>query len=127
MVVNAENVKKSLFESGWTPYHGLKLLVPLLAAVSPMVYARVVPDSLFHGHHVLKSLAYGVITTALAYLLFGIIEEKRYRLQKAVLLGLLVSELTIFHVSDEIPSIVIIIFFLFMYMFGVGVDKVHDI
>lgn len=115
-----------LLNSGLTPYHGIKLVVPLLAALSPMLYGRVIPDSVFHGHHVIKSLAYGILTAGITYVLFGIIEEKKYRLQKAVLLGLLVSELTIFHVSSEVPSVVVISFFMFMYLFGLGVDKVHD-
>jgi hypothetical protein len=34
------------------------------------------------------------------------------------LLGLLVSELTVFSVSEKMPSIVTITFFLFMYFFG---------
>lgn len=125
-MVESQNAK-GLLSSGWTPYHGVKLIVPLLAAISPMLWHYIIPDTWFDNvHHVIKVLLYGVLTTFFAYFLFGVIEEKRYRLQKAVLLGLLVSELTIFHVTDEIPSIVVIVFFLFMYLFGLGVDGVHD-
>lgn len=124
--MGAETNSKRLLSSGWTPYHGIKLIVPLIASISPMLYARLIPDAWFGSHHVLKSLGYGVLTTMLTYVLFGLIEERRYKLQKAVLLGLLVSELTIFHVSEEIPSVVVISFYLFMYLFGLGVDGVHD-
>lgn len=117
---------KGLLSAGWTPYHGLKLVVPLLAAISPMFYEKYIPESVFGGHHVIKSLSYGVLTAGFTYLLMGIIKEKSYRLQKAVLLGLLVSELTIFHADDKIPSIVMISFMLFMYLIALGVDGVHD-
>lgn len=117
---------QGLLSAGWSPYHHVKLLVPLFAAISPMLYEQYIPESLFGGHHVIKSLSYGVFTTALTYLLMGIIEEKKYRLQKAVLLGLLVSELTIFHADAKVPSIVMIIFMLFMYLIALGVDNVHD-
>jgi len=119
--------QKGLLSSGASPYHHIKLLVPLLAALTPMMYERYLPDSWFQGHHVIKALGYGAMTSGLMYALMGVIEEKRYRLQKAVLLGLLVSEVVIFHTDHKLPSVVMIIFFLFMYTFALGVDGVHDV
>jgi len=118
--------QKGLLSSGITPYHHIKLLIPLFAALSPMLYERYLPSTLFQGHHVIKSLSYGILTTGITYLLMGVIKEKTYRLQKAVLLGLLVSEVVIFHADDQLPSIVMIIFYLFMYTLALGVDGVHD-
>jgi hypothetical protein len=118
--------QKGLLSSGLTPYHHIKLLIPLFAAFTPMLYERYLPSTFFQGHHVIKALMYGVLTTGITYLLMGIIKEKTYRLQKAVLMGLLVSELAIFHADDQFPSIVMIIFYMFMYTLALGVDGVHD-
>jgi chromate transport protein ChrA len=119
-----ENVK-NLMEGGWTKYHHIGLVVPLLASLAPLAFSYL-PS--YGEHTAVRSLLYGVFTTIVAYILFQtpLFFEQRYALQKAILLGLLVSELTIFHIPKSIPSIVIITFFLFMYFFGVAVDKAND-
>jgi hypothetical protein len=74
-------------------------------------------------HHVVRALLFGVVVALVAYVLMTkvpVFREDRYVLNKAVLLGLLVSELTVFSASEKIPSVVLITFFLFMYFFGMA-------
>lgn len=113
------------FHPGYTKYHSTALLVPLLASVSPYIWQRFLPSA---GNQVMKALAYGSLTTVASYFLMGIpaIQEHKYRLNKAVLLGLLTAELVVFAIPEKIPSITLIVFFLFMYLFGLGVDAAHD-
>lgn len=115
----------NFFHPGLTKYHGMHIIVPLLAAMSPVLYERFLP---MKGHHVVKALTYGTITALLTYGLMKtpIFRENRFVLNKAVLLGLLTAELIIFALPDKIPSVTIISFFLFMYFFGMGVDDAHD-
>jgi len=117
----------SLFEPGMTKYHTYGLIVPLLASIAPFAYHHFLP-SFSDYHHLVRCFAYGIVTTALAYMLFKtpMFREERYVAHKAVLLGLLVSELTVFHSPPKIPSIVMITFFLFMYYMGVAADNAGD-
>lgn len=108
-----------LMHPGLTKYHHIGLIVPFLAAISPMFLASIFKN--FDGHHVVKALLFGVIVAGLSYFLMTTaFREDKYALNKAILLGLLVSELTIFSVSEKIPSIVLILFFLFMYFVGMA-------
>ena len=109
----------TLLHPGFTPYHHTGLVVPLLASISSMYLTRIFKD-IETPHHVVRALFFGVIVTGLSWLLmsYGPFKEERHVLNKAVLLGLLVSELTVFSVSEKIPSIVMITFYLFMYFFG---------
>jgi hypothetical protein len=113
------------FHPGMTKYHTTGLIVPLLASVSPYIWQKFIPSS---GHQVMKALAYGSLTTVATYFLMGLqpLQEEKYRLNKAVLLGLLTAELVVFAIPEKIPSITLIVFFLFMYLFGLGVDAAHD-
>jgi hypothetical protein len=109
----------TLFHPGLTKYHHVGLVVPFLAAISPMFLASIFKN--FNGHHVYKALLFGIIVAGISYFLMKtVFREDKYTLNKAVLLGLLVSELTIFSASEKIPSIVLILFFLFMYFVGMA-------
>jgi hypothetical protein len=110
-----------LLHPGVTKYHHIGLVVPLLAAISSMYLSRYLRD-LDTSHHIIRCLLFGVIVAGISYVLmsYGMFKEEKYTLNKAVLLGLLVSELTVFSASDKMPSIVMILFFLFMYFFGVA-------
>lgn len=108
-----------LFHPGWTRYHHVGLIVPFLAALSPMFLASTFKN--VDIHHVYKSLFFGILVAFISYVLMTtVFREDKYAINKAVLLGLLVSELTIFSASEQIPSIVLILFFLFMYFVGVA-------
>jgi hypothetical protein len=48
------------------------------------------------------------------------IREDQHALNKALLLGLLVAEFSVFSASPKTPSIVLIVFFLFIYLFAVA-------
>jgi uncharacterized membrane protein len=92
-----------------------------MAAISSMYLSRTFRD-LETSHHITRCLLFGVVVATVSYglLSFGPFKEEKYTLNKAVLLGLLVSELTVFSVSEKMPSIVMILFFLFMYFFGMA-------
>jgi hypothetical protein len=108
----------SLMHPGLTKYHHVGFVVPLLAALSPMFLSRMLKDV----HQVYRALVFGVIVAAASYVLMshGWFKEDHHAVNKAVLLGLLVAELTIFSSSEKIPSIVLILFFLFMYFLGMA-------
>jgi hypothetical protein len=108
-----------LLHPGFTKYHHTGLIVPLLASVSSMYLTRIFKN-VETPHHVIRALVFGVIVAAVSWVLlsYGPLKEEKHVLNKAVLLGLLVSELTIFSVSEKIPSIVMISFYMFMYFFG---------
>lgn len=98
---------------GFSKYHWYGLLVPLLAALSPMVLARVrlpIPQPLV-------AVLHGAVVAAVAYLLFQFVPPFRESraLGKAVLLGALATEVLIFHASTRLPSMTAITLFLFFY------------
>lgn len=111
----------ALLHPGISRYHHVGLVVPFLAAISSMYLTRIFKD-VETSHHVIRALMFGVVVTGISYILmsYGPFKEEKYVLNKAVLLGLLVSELTIFSSSEKMPSIVMIVFFLFMYFFGMA-------
>lgn len=119
-----EGTGYSLMHPGMTRFHHLGLVVPFLAAISPMVFGRLFKD-VDMGHYVVKALLFGIIAAFVSYLLMNtaLFREDKAALNKAVLLGLLVSELTIFSAPEKIPSIVLILFFMFMYF--VGIAEIH--
>jgi phosphatidylserine synthase len=114
-----------LLHPGVTRYHHIGLVVPLLASISVMYLTRVFKN-VNTPHHVVRALLFGVIVAVVSYGLmsYGWFKEEKHALNKAVLLGLLVAELAIFSVSEKIPSVVMIMFFLFMYVFGTA--EVHQ-
>jgi hypothetical protein len=112
-----------LLQPGLSPYHHVGLLVPLLAALSPMLLGRILKDR----HQVARSLVNGILVTVVAYGLLRFvpyIREDSLILNKAVLLGLLIAEVTIFNGSTELPSVLVIVFVVFMYLFGLA--EVHQ-
>lgn len=115
----------SFFHPGLTKYHLQGLIVPILIAVSPYFLQYYVPRA---WPHVTRALVLGVLAAVLAYILMKlpVLREETYVLQKAVLLGLLTAEVCIFAIPDAIPAAAVISFFCFMYLFGLGVDEVHD-
>ena len=113
------------FHPGLTKYHVRGLIVPIIIAISPYFLQGYLPAK---WPHVVRALSLGVLAAAIAYLLMQmpVLKEDTYVLQKAVLLGLLTAEVCIFAIPDGVPAIAIVSFFVFMYMFGIGVDEVHD-
>jgi hypothetical protein len=119
-----------LLHPGLTVYHGPGLVVPILAVVIPFYLATWAPFTwLEDRHHLFAALALGAVITGLSWLAMAFVpflKDDQYRLNKAVLLGLLVSEILVFtypnakSFKDRVPSAPIISFFLFMYLFGVS-------
>lgn len=110
-----------ILHPGLTEYHHVGLIVPVLAALSPMVLTRLFKD--IEIPHVAKALLYGVLVTAISYALLKfapIVKVDELPLSKAVLLGTLVTEMTIFSSSEKIPSIVLLFLFLFLYFFSLS-------
>lgn len=116
-----ETVTHALLHPGFTRYHTVGLIVPFLAALSPMILAR-----LFERVPITdpgRAIIFGLIVFALAYLLMTYVpglREEQHAVNKALLLGLLVTEFTVFSASPKTPSIVLIVFFLFIYLFAVA-------
>lgn len=119
MTVGAEY---ELLHAGLTRYHHYGMIVPVLAAVSPMLWARLnvpgVPQSV-------NALVGGTLTFAAAYVLLRWALRENHALGKAVLLGLLVAEFTVFTSSTKVPSIVNIFFYIFMYFYGLAELSSH--
>lgn len=117
-----------LLHPGLTQYHHVGLIVPLVAVVLPFYIAAWRPFTwLEEKHHLFAAIALGATITGLTYVLMRFVpflKENQYRLNKAVLLGLLTAEVLVFtypnatKFKDRVPSIPIITFYLFMYFFG---------
>ena len=100
---------------GLSKYHHIGLLVPLTFAISPMLFARWVFNP--RWPQAVNAITAGVIAACLAYLLMAYIPglKEEHPLPRAVMLGLLTAEFTVFTRSNKVPSIVNILFYLFMY------------
>jgi len=119
-----------LLHPGLTVYHHVGLIVPILAVVLPFYLATWTPFAwIEEKHHLFAALALGATITGITWFSMKYIpflRDDQFRLNKAVLLGLLVSEILVFtypnakSFKDRIPSAPIISFFLFMYLFGVS-------
>jgi len=117
-----------LLKPGFSKYHHIGLVVPILAATVPFLVAP-----WFHSferqHHVLAALALGLFSGILAFVLFKwvpLLKDDHYTLNKAVLLGLLTAEIMIFTFpfqgdwDDRFISPTLLLFFLFMYTLGIS-------
>ena len=110
-----------LLHPGITEYHHIGSLVPILAALSPMVLARIFESAPIP--QVGKALVFGGIVSCISYIFLKYIpltRDSEHTLNKAVLLGILVAEMTIFSASDRVPSIVLIALFVFLYFFSIA-------
>jgi membrane associated rhomboid family serine protease len=116
-----------LLEPGVSRYHHIGLVVPVLSAIFPFLIAPYFKTFERH-HHVLAALALGAVTAMFAYVLLKFVpglRDPNQTLNKAVLLGLLVSEIMIFTFprgdwDDRILSAPMLVFFLFMFLFGIS-------
>ena len=68
------------------------------------------------------SLINGIAVGALAYVLLAFVPfiKENAPFGKAVLLGLLVAEFTVFTKNPKVPAMVNISFFVFMYLYGLS-------
>jgi CDP-diglyceride synthetase len=116
-----------LFAPGITKYHGHGLIVPIFAVVFAFIispYFKAFEDR----HHVLAAIAIGATVMGVCYLLLRYVpglRDDQFPLNKAFLLGLLVSEIMAFtypegNVRDRMISAPLLVFFLFMYLVGVS-------
>lgn len=119
-----------LLHPGLTVYHHVGLIVPIVAVILPFYLATWFPFTwIEEKHHLFAALALGAVITGVTWFLMKFVpflKDDQYRLNKAVLLGLLTSEILVFtypnakSFKDRVPSAPIISFFLFMYLFGVS-------
>lgn len=119
-----------LLHPGLTVYHHVGLIVPIVAVVLPFYLATWMPFTwIEEKHHLFAALALGAVITGVTWFMMKFVpflKDDQYRLNKAVLLGLLASEILVFtypnakSFKDRVPSAPIISFFLFMYLFGVS-------
>lgn len=108
-------MKYELLHPGMTRYHHISLLLPVLTAFSPMLFARLDFGPLATHH---KALVCGVITTIAAYLWMLLVQEPN-PYPKSLLLGLLVAEFMLFGASPRTPSIVNLMLFVFIYFYAI--------
>jgi len=116
-----------LLEPGVTRYHHIGLIVPISAAIFPFLIAPYFRRFERH-HHIITALLLGAATALFAYTLMKFVPgliESQYTLNKAVLLGLLVSEIMVFTYprgdwDERVLSAPVLVFFLFMYLFGIS-------
>lgn len=107
-------MKKSLARTAMKWSSALDAVVPVLAALSPVALSRVrvpgVPTSIF-------AVLAGAVVAVLAFFLLRFVPGLRanHPLSRAVLLGVLVAEVMIFHASAEMPSATALFLFLFLY------------
>lgn len=103
---------------GLTRYHTIGLIVPLLAAISPMLLNRFaiegVPRPFF-------AVGAGALVAAVCFVAFKYVIPEDLPLSKAVLCGLLVAEPLCFHDSTDLPSMASIT--LWLYFYYVTVEK----
>ena len=103
-------------KSGLTRYHTWGLLVPLLAAISPMLLTKY---AAVDGVHVaFNALLAGALVAVVAYVLMTAVpflKEESNALSKAVLCGLLVSEIMVLDPATKVPAMASITLYLFFY------------
>jgi membrane associated rhomboid family serine protease len=117
----------SLLEPGVSRYHHIGLIVPISAAIFPFLIAPYFRRFEQH-HHIITALLLGAATALFAYTLMKFVPgliESQYTLNKAVLLGLLASEILVFTYprgdwDERVLSAPVLVFFLFMYLFGIS-------
>ena len=100
--------------------HTIGLIVPALAAISPMLWSKVRQRALAAIPTPLYALVAGAVVAAVCWVVFrygGVLRE-RQALARAVLLGVLVAETMVFHLSFNIPSVTSITLFLFLYFYS---------
>jgi len=127
----------ALMHSGWSKYHHIGLVVPIISAILPFLIAPYVEHIIGKQHHIVMALLLGLIVACVAYLLLRyvpLLQDTNYTASKAVLLGLLSAELIIFATphgeawDDRMISAPLLVFFLFMYLLGCGeVETVNTI
>ena len=103
---------------GLTRYHFTGLIVPLLAALSQMIWMRVdwgtIPKPL-------AALIAGAIVSVVAFLIFRYVpglRETTAPMGKAVVLGLLTAEVCVFHAMSNLPPASSLFLFCFLYTFS---------
>lgn len=101
--------------TGVTRAHTWGLIVPLLAAISPLWLSKYVHVS---NHQPINALAAGVVVATVAYILFTYVpqlREKHHILAKAILAGLLVAEIMVVKPHGSLPSMGTITLWLFFW------------
>ena len=117
----------ALMHSGWSKYHHVALITPIVSAVLPFVIAPYVERVIGKQHHIVMALLLGTIVAIVAYTLLAYVpflQDDNYTGSKAVLLGLLSAEPMIFSTphgedwDDRMISAPLLVFYLFMYLLG---------
>lgn len=115
-------------KGGFSKYHWYGLVIPLLAAVSPM-WLSLIPRPKFISQPIFAVLA-GALVAAVTYVLLRFVpylNETTHTLGKAILLGALATEVLIFHGSTSTPSMTNITLYLFFYFNTIEfLDKNHS-
>lgn len=107
---------KSPTHAGFSWFHHFGLLVPLGAVTSLSLTSRMAVP---HWPQSVNAVLAGIAVAAIAYLLFRYTPlRETHPLGKAIMLGLLHAEFSVFTRTRPLPSIANISFFLFMYFYA---------
>lgn len=98
--------------SGLTRAHTWGVIIPLLAVLSVSYLSRYVHVS---EHQPVNALAAGAVVAVISYFLLPTVKEESHILAKAVLIGLLVSEIMVLKPYGALPTMSTITLWLFFY------------
>ena len=103
---------------GMSRFHYIGLLLPLLAALSPMILARI-PTV---GSQPVSALLNGAIVGVISYIILEFVPFLResHAFAKSVMLGLIVAEFTVFTRNKKVPAVANIALFIFLYLYGLS-------
>lgn len=102
--------------------HVIGWVVPLLAALSPMLLSRIRVAGLPGPVHALLG---GVLVGCVAWVLLRYVPflAESYPFSRAVLLGILTAEVMVFHAAPKVPPVASLALFLFLYFYST--ESVH--
>jgi len=119
LLIRMDGSAAAASSTGLTRYHYVGLIVPLLAALSQILWMRM--TAIHYVPRPVSALIAGVIVGTVSYLIFKCVpflKETSSPLGKAVVLGLLTAEVFVFHAVSHLPPASSIFLFLFLYTFS---------
>jgi hypothetical protein len=103
---------------GLSRFHYVGFIIPLLAALSPMLLARL-PT---FGPQPVNALLNGIIVGLVVYVFLEYVPffKETHAFAKAVMLGVIVAEFTVFTRNKKVPAVANIALFIFLYLYGLS-------
>jgi hypothetical protein len=103
---------------GFSKFHFSVMIIPFLVALGLMVTARIAnpewPQSV-------NALLAGVLVAVVSYIMYKLLPfDDEQHLPKAIMLGLLHAEFSVFTRSHLLPPVTTITFFMFMFFYALA-------